>query len=122
VANDYTFKVQVTDSSGDPQTSEKVITVSIKDPLSITTKDLKEATVGRPYETTLAANGGNPKYRFELAGGALPDGLHLSEEGKLFGTPTKEGIPPFVVKVTDSATPPKSASVALFISVTKAGF
>jgi hypothetical protein len=121
LAGDYNFIVQVMDSSGDPQTSQKTVMMTIKEPLTITPPMPKDAKVSVPYLFSLTASGGNPKYKWEISSGSLPDGLKLSaEDGKISGTPIKEGQATFVIKVTDSSNPVKSASAAMFINVGKA--
>jgi uncharacterized repeat protein (TIGR02543 family) len=57
----------------------------------ITTAALPPATVGVPYSAALAATGGHPPYRWELALGALPTGLSLNTDGTLGGTPAAAG-------------------------------
>lgn len=67
-----------------------------------TLPNLPAATAGSPYSQQLAASGGQaPLTWSEL--GPLPDGLTLSSNGKLSGTPTTAGT--FVVKarVSDGA-------------------
>ncbi|WP_342089331.1 alpha-L-fucosidase [Dyadobacter sp. OTU695] len=56
----------------------------------------------------LTAEGGTPPYAWALAGGALPKGLQLDKNGRIYGMPTKEGNYSFTAKVTDS----KGASVS----------
>ncbi len=55
----------------------------------------------KPY-FQLAADAGQKPYQWAIVTGKLPDGLTLTKDGKIQGTPTKEGKFPFVVKVTDS--------------------
>jgi hypothetical protein len=55
---------------------------------------------GRPYDSTLRAAGGTPPYRWRVATGRPPHGLHLLPDGRLYGRPTGEGA--FMVSVTDS--------------------
>ncbi len=45
--------------------------------------------------------GGEAPFVWEITGGALPDGIKLSQDGKLFGLAKKEGDFAFTVKVTD---------------------
>jgi hypothetical protein len=55
--------------------------------LQVTTAGLPLATVGSTYRAELAASGGSG-LTWSLAGGALPDGVALTPEGVLSGTPT----------------------------------
>ncbi|MBZ5625856.1 MAG: putative Ig domain-containing protein, partial [Acidobacteriia bacterium] len=63
---------------------------------------LPAGTVGVAYVAALGASNGTPPYVFSLAGGSLPDGITLSADGFLTGTPTTAGTSRFTVKVTDS--------------------
>lgn len=55
----------------------------------ITTDSLPNGTVGTAYNQTLIADGTAP-ITWSVTGGSLPDGLSLSEDGVLSGTPTAE--------------------------------
>ena len=56
---------------------------------TITTTTLPNGTVGTAYNQTLIADGTAP-ITWSVTGGSLPDGLSLSEDGVLSGTPTAE--------------------------------
>lgn len=103
--------------------------------------DLPEAHVGEPYETRLPAAGGAGGYRFALGlpptapastplkGGAtatpapakppppptLPPGLALDPDGRLHGTPTKDGRFPLPLVLTDQAQGSVSGTLMLVI-------
>lgn len=51
----------------------------------------------------IKADGGKGPYKFNIVSGSLPDGINMDENGRLSGTPTKEGTFEFTVKATDSA-------------------
>lgn len=55
----------------------------------ITTDSLPNGTVDAEYKQTLIADGTAP-ITWSVTGGSLPDGLSLSEDGVLSGTPTAE--------------------------------
>lgn len=55
----------------------------------ITTDSLPNGTVDTEYKQTLIADGTAP-ITWSVTGGSLPDGLSLSEDGVLSGTPTAE--------------------------------
>jgi len=64
---------------------------------------LPNAIQGEAYTATLTASGGTAPYQFSF-GGSLPNGLSLSPEGVISGTPnTGPGLYGFNVFVTDSA-------------------
>ena len=56
---------------------------------TITTTTLPNGTVDAEYKQTLIADGTAP-IKWSVTGGDLPDGLSLSEDGVLSGTPTAE--------------------------------
>ncbi len=59
--------------------------------LTITTKSLPRARVGRPYMARLTAIGGTRPIRWARKAGALPRGLKLQPDGRLTGTPRTSG-------------------------------
>ena len=68
---------------------------------------LVNALAGTPYSTMLTAVGGTPPYTWAIVAGSLPDGLSLSSDGTISGTPTgNSGGLRFAVQVTDSSIPP----------------
>ena len=83
---------------------------------TIQTKELPSGKVGDTYAQQIEATGDRPM-RFEISGGKLPDGLLLSEDGKLTGTPTEAGTFTFTVMVSNAAG---TASVNYSITITKA--
>ena len=90
-------------------------TLTVLAPLSITTTNLPPATSGTPYSQPLAVAGGSPPYRWSVAAGTLPDGLTLSADGVLGGTPTIAGDYDFTVQAMDGAS--RNAVQALAIAV-----
>ena len=68
---------------------------------------------GLPYESwtadgkkpyfKLRAAGGRAPYTYAVISGRLPEGLSLSQDGKLAGTAVNEGTSSFTVRVTDAA-------------------
>ncbi len=65
----------------------------------ITTKSLKNGTVGESYYQKLECT--NPDVTFGLLQSSLPDGLTLTQHGEIEGTPTKAGFWYVVVIVRD---------------------
>jgi hypothetical protein len=86
-------------------------------PVRIVTDILPEISVNQPYRFQFQAAGGTPPYSWRLDGGELPTGLNLDITGGLMGTPTKIGEFHFVLKVTDSAAPPKSISKEFVVRI-----
>ncbi len=91
----------VTDGAGSHAT--RMLTLSVVGGFEVTTTQLPAAMVQRPYDVTLQASGGVPPYRWAVATGALPDGIHLdAATGRLYGTGEIPGSYPLSFTVTDS--------------------
>ncbi len=87
----------------------------------VTTTSLPSAVAGTPYSATLTGSGGTAPYAWSLDSGSLPDGLSLSPDGTISGTPTTAGTPDFTVELTDSTTPSgQTATQQLSITVSEA--
>jgi len=69
---------------------------------TITTSTLPNGNIGIAYSQTLTATGSSP-ITWSIESGNLPDGLTLSGNGMISGTPTTEGTSNFTVKATNSA-------------------
>jgi len=112
-AGTYTFKVQVNDfDEGDAsktnplQTATKILSISVVDPLEITTISLPDAVVGVPYSETLQAIGGTIPYTWSVFSGTLPPGWSLNlGTGEISGTPTVPGDSFFTIRLADSSSP-----------------
>lgn len=118
-AGQYTFTVQVQDSSGNRD--EQDYEVTITDGLAITTPQLPAGLIGVAYDAAVSAVGGTEaEYAWTVLSGALPDGLTLSSTGtpsaRISGEPTAEGEYSFELQVTDSAG--ETASRRFSITVT----
>ncbi len=101
-AGSASFVLRLTDATGESVTA--ILSIVINPSalfLSLDTTSLSDAVIGRDYSQTLRAAGGNPPYRWELAGGRLPDGLRLSDTGVISGRPTTTGEVEFDVRVSD---------------------
>lgn len=102
----FTFEV-LARMNGDSRQDTKVLAIVIRDPVAITAVDpfsssrsaLGEVSV--PFEAMLVASGGDGRYTWSLASGALPPGLELAE-GALAGIPRLAGVYRFVASVTDA--------------------
>lgn len=69
---------------------------------TITPASLPEAVINTAFPaTTLAASGGAGLYTFQITAGALPNGLSLTSEGLLSGTPMQAGVFTFTVTAKD---------------------
>lgn len=64
---------------------------------------MEDAKVGSPYSAQLVTTGGTQPFNWSVINGALPQGLTLSNQGVISGTPTGAGGQYiFTVKVTDA--------------------
>ena len=109
----YTFAIGVTDSvSG---YVEKEFKIELLSPLQIGTESLTAGQQGTSYSYSILATGGKPAYIFTLVGGSLPQGITLSTNGSLSGTPRDSGAFTISVRVTDATgiTADKSYSLTL---------
>ncbi|MBZ5554703.1 MAG: putative Ig domain-containing protein [Acidobacteriia bacterium] len=57
------------------------------------------------YSQYISGQGGSSPYTFTMINGSLPDGMHFSSGGRLYGTPTQAGNFQFTLQATDSSTP-----------------
>ena len=78
--------------------------------LALDPATLPPASPKHPYKFQFQAHGGIPPYKYAFTGGVLPPGTTLGADGLLTGTPPARGQFRFTVSVTDSSTPPQSAS------------
>ncbi len=74
--------------------------LAILAPLSFASLALPAGEAGAPYDTVLAATGGQPPYSWSV--GALPAGLALDSAGELSGTPQQAGSDQLEVTVKDA--------------------
>lgn len=117
-AGSTTVKIQVTDSQTPTAalaTANKTITVN--QPIAITTTSLTSGSIGVGYSASLTATGGVPPYTWSLTSGSLPAGLSLSTSGFISGTPTAQGTQTFTVQAADSQTPASTASATLSLTI-----
>jgi hypothetical protein len=74
-------------------------------PLTVQTSSVPKGFLRRPYTFRFQAQGGATPLTWDLAGGFLPNGLELSADGTLSGTPTTKGDFSFTVRVRDNSQP-----------------
>lgn len=97
----YQFTVQVTDAEAKTAEKQLTLTVISADPM-ITTELLEKSRLGVPYTAMFAAQGGAPPYTWSIAMGELPEGLNLTTNGTLTGTPLESGIYALSVLCSDT--------------------
>jgi hypothetical protein len=84
----------------------------IADILTINPTSLPSGVVGMSYQQILSATGGSSPLSWSVIGGSLPSGVTLTSTGLLVGTPSIPGTFTLVVRVSDSAAPPQTATQA----------
>lgn len=117
-AGAYNYTVTLTDST--PQIVQQNYSGTIAPaPLTITsTSPLPGGTAGTAYNDTLAASGGTSPYTWSISIGSLPASLTLNPStGAISGIPAAAGTTNFTAKVSDSATPPLTATQPLSITI-----
>ncbi|HCC34520.1 MAG TPA: hypothetical protein DEQ02_02320 [Ruminococcaceae bacterium] len=90
-----------------------------KDSLEILTDTLPDAYVGKSYSAALAATENNAVW--SITGGTLPEGLSLSKEGIITGTPIKAETVTFTVTAADNSGKTDSKAFALNVLSQKTG-
>lgn len=96
-----TVNITVTDANATSASATLSLTVTDSvDPLVITTTSLPGGVVGSPYTATLSAEGGVQPYAWTATG--LPNGLRLSSQGQISGTPTAASTSRVTFTATDS--------------------
>ena len=125
-SGDFTFTVQVTDSTtapeGGPATAQALLSLTVSTGLSIFTTSLPAGTAGSAYLAQLDASGGSPPYTWSVAARSLPAGLTLQPgSGVISGTPTSPGSTNFTVAAKDSSPTPQTATQALTLAIGAAG-
>ena len=113
-AGTSTFTVRVGDNAAQSDTQALTIVVgAAAATLAITTTSFPTGAVGIFYSQSLQATGGTPPYAWSFVSGSLPRGLALSASGTISGTPTKQGLSNFTVRVTAGAQATRSFSIRI---------
>ena len=108
------FTVKVTDGS---RIDTKSLSLDVVTPLAVTQPTFPSAEVGHDLKPVkLAVTGGRQPYTWAVANNAaLPDGVTLSPDGTISGTPTAPGSLSLPVSVTDSYGTVATLSLALVV-------
>ncbi len=123
----FTPTIHVQDSDTPPGVIEQSFTITVLPPLPVLADlPLPNGALGKAYSARLWARDGTLPYHWSVVDGQLPPGLTLDDTGAISGTPT---APPsyyqsgfaFTAAVTDSATPPQTASRGYAISIASTG-
>jgi hypothetical protein len=117
VAGNYSFTVQVADSSTPAGTATEVLTMGVYTPLAITPTTPPQGSIKDAYSATLQSTGGDSPINWTVSSGSLPAGLKLSSAGVITGTPTTVGTSNFTVKASDSFVPAQTATASYSITI-----
>jgi hypothetical protein len=102
------------DASSGYESASRTFQLAVFDTLVIATTSLPDAATEASYRYGLVATGGTGSYTWSATAGELPDGLGLSEEGVLSGTPTGPGTSSFTAQaVSGSQIAGRSFSLAV---------
>jgi hypothetical protein len=117
-AGEIAFEARATDQSNQSISVQLSIDVNAPPELTILSPaGLPVAAVGVPYRYELKASAGMAPYSWvkkkKKKFGTMPDGITLSPEGVMSGTPTAQGISSFTVIVTDANNKQASKPVTL---------
>ncbi len=80
--------------------ASKTLELVIAEGLSVATESLPMGAVGVPYSVQCFVTGGNAPYHWSASD--LPEGLSISEDGIVSGTPTTAGVYNPTVTVEDT--------------------
>jgi Putative Ig domain len=75
------------------------------EPIVLPAAPLPKGFLRQPYHFKLQAQGGITPLKWEVTNGSPPEGIELSSDGTLSGSPTEVDSFHFVVTVTDSGKP-----------------
>jgi len=115
-AGSYPFSVTVREASGQSFTQACSLNVT-PSALHLTTAcPLPDAKLGQSYSAQMHAAGGVAPYQFDFFG-YLPDGLLVSSDGTVSGTPTTLGGEAFLVRVTDAQSKQTSAPCSVGVGL-----
>jgi hypothetical protein len=115
--NGAQFTVVVSNSAGSVTSSAATLTVNAASTtLTISTAQLPGGTVAGGYSSTLAATGGTSPYSWSVLSGALPNGLALSSDGVVSGTPSLAGSFTFTAQVKDASAATASRNFSVNVA------
>jgi uncharacterized protein YhjY with autotransporter beta-barrel domain len=77
-------------------------------PLTVSPTASADPVVAQGFSQQMSTSGGTSPYSYALLAGSLPPGITFNSSGAFGGSATASGGYNFLVKVTDSATPPNT--------------
>ena len=115
VSGSFNVTVTLTDSFSPANTLTRILTLQVYPALQITTSSLADGSTAFVYSATLAATGGKGAYSWSASG--LPSGLTLSSAGVISGQSSLAVNSIVTFTVTDSFSPPYSASKTISLKI-----
>ncbi|RDB64384.1 hypothetical protein C1878_00540 [Gordonibacter sp. 28C] len=110
----YTFSVKATNEHG---STTQAFHLAVSGHPVITTSSLPDATTGLPYRQKLSAAGYPETFTWTLKpGSTLPEGLSLSADGIISGTPHATGTATFTVQVANGFAPDAAKEFSLKVN------
>jgi hypothetical protein len=115
VASTYNFTIRAQDAQGYTGSQAYSVTISTPPTITISPISLSNGTVNSAYSQTISASGAQAPYGFYVTSGSLPNGLSLSSNGSLTGTPSTTGTSNFTVTAysNDGFSASKSYSITI---------
>jgi PKD repeat protein len=111
----FSFTINATDLHS--FNGSRIYSLTVNPPtITLSPTTLPDTTVSASYNETITASGGTPLYNYAVTSGFLPDGLTLSGDGTLSGTPTTTASSNFEITATDAHSFTGSQAYSLAVS------
>jgi Putative Ig domain len=92
-------------------------TITVVLPMIVNTLSLPSGENGIAYRQTISVTGGVSPLNYSIASGSLPAGISVGAGGVIAGTPSSAGSSQFVLKISDSGSPPASVTQGYTITI-----
>ena len=117
-AGNFSVNVAVHDSASPVNSNTSPVPITILGLTStLTLSAPANATVNTPYNGAIGVTGGTAPYTCVINSGTLPAGLTMGANCTITGTPTTAGTSMINVTATDSASPAKTGTATVAITV-----
>ncbi len=117
----FSFTVQLVDSSVSPQSSSQAKSITVRTALAINQVTPASGIEGTAYNQAMSATGGASPYAWSVIAGSLPAGLTINPStGAINGIPTSGGSFSATIQTSDSSAPPQTATFAFSMTSSSA--